>query len=188
MTDKVIFDNPWLKVKKSPHGYVFSERKGTDSVAVLLYRKIKNKFSNDGYNVEVLIRFQPLPVENAENISDKLPLFACPITGSIEKGISPVGAMVNEVEEEGGYDISSKNIIYRNHYFVGTQCNEIVYMFLVDVTDLMPEGAKGDGTYHESASYNKWYDLKTVEDFVFVNYSGLIILLQKLKEEINGNK
>ena len=194
MADKIIFDNPWLKVKQSPHGFVFAERKGKDSIAVLLYRRRMN-FPGRGNMIfrpnlcEFLVRHQPLAVKNAETLDDKMPLFQCPITGTIEddpsqnRAVTLFETVLNEAQEEAGYDLSNSLIEPCGKYYAGTQCNETVHMFLVDVTGVTPTKIEGDGSYFEGVSFNKWETFDSIEK---VNYSGLIILLQKLKDRLNS--
>ena len=58
--EETVYDGGWLKVKKTPRGYLYAERKGRDSIAVLLYRFRKSP----GFLpvIEVFVRMQPLPV------------------------------------------------------------------------------------------------------------------------------
>ena len=179
MTDKIIFDNPWLKVKESPHGYIFSERKGVDSIAILAYTKMGN-------DIEILTRFQPLPFKNAENKEDTLPLFCCPITGSIDKGDTADDSAIKEMKEEAGYEITKDQLTYLGYYIVGTQTNEAVHMYIIDVTNLEPAETSSDGTYHESVSENFWHKLDFIENNC--EYAGLVILINKLKKYLEDNK
>ena len=173
--EKVVFDAKWIKVKQTPKGYFFSERKGTDSVAVLLYRQVE--FSNI---IEVLVRMQPLPVENAQTNDDAdIPkLFQCPITGGMEEGYMPLQIAIKECEEEAGYILNEQVVRSIGKYYVGTQTNEVVHMYIANVTSFAPRDIKGDGTYFESISKNVWMNLNMVLN---ADYSGLNIIANKLQ-------
>lgn len=176
--ETIVFDGKWLKVKKTPKGYFFSERKGINSIAVLLYRKI---IKNSREYLEVLVRLQPLPIDNSQSNDDKeIPkLFECPITGSLEEGISSIGQTRIEVMEEAGYDIPEGGFKYVGEYYVGTQTNEKVFMYIVNVDTVGTERVDigGDGSYFESISKNEWKNIFEVLD---AKYSGLNIITNKL--------
>lgn len=185
--EKVILDLDWIKVKKTPKGYYFSERKGVDSIAVLLYRKVENKHDHDPecrceneFDLEVLVRRQPLPILNSQSNDneDLPPLFKCPITGGIEYGDSPIQTIVKEIEEEAGYVVYERDLKLLGDYYVGTQTNEVVY---IATCEIKPETGKkkieGDGSYFESISKNEWIPLT---DLLDTEYSGLNILANKL--------
>jgi hypothetical protein len=175
--EKIVFDSEWLKVKQTPKGYYFSERKGVDSIAVLLYRKINQ---DDHQILEVLVRMQALPIEKTQSDDDKeIPkLYRCPITGGLEEYVSVINQVRIETREEAGYDISEEGFLYMGEYYVGTQTNEKVYMYIAEIhqgTETI--GIKGDGSYFESISKNEWIDIEKVLD---AKYSGLFIIANKL--------
>lgn len=177
---KVLFKNDWIQVRESKDKFFFLRRKGKNSVAVLLYR--------DG---EVLARYQPMCAVEVEGESTNR-LAPCPITGSVEENDSYLNTAIREAKEEAGYDISSR-IESTGSYIVSTQCDEICYTFIADVSSLVPEEAKGDGGYHESISYNKWVKVEDVPKLENV-YGGLLILVNQvlakrsLSESIDPNK
>ena len=147
--EQVIFETPWIKVKRTPRGFDFLERKGRDSVAIALVRI--NAKGED----EVLIRYQPLCVHNVD-IDDEQHLYPCLITGGMEDGEHPADCAIREIEEETGYKVNYKDLIWLTTYIVGTQTNESVYLYFVDVTNHQPKEAKQDGSYFESVSKNNW--------------------------------
>jgi hypothetical protein len=51
---KYLYQNKWVSLKETERGFVYGERKNTNSTATLLYRLIKGKY-------EFLLRYQPLP-------------------------------------------------------------------------------------------------------------------------------
>ncbi|BAY44372.1 putative NUDIX hydrolase [Scytonema sp. HK-05] len=147
-TDETIFTTNWVTVKKTPRGFDYLERKGKDSVAVFLLRR--NDVSPVIY--EVLIRQLPLCIDSTE-FDGQMKLFPCPITGALDEGESPEEAAIREVYEEAGFSVK---VLSLGKYIVGTQTNEICYMYYADVTGIEPDIAQQDGTYHESISKNEW--------------------------------
>ena len=148
-TDRVIFGTQWVAVKESPRGFQYLERKGKDSVAVFLLRKSGE--SPERY--DVLVRQQHLCIDNRE-VDGRFSLFPCPITGALDEGESPEAAAQREVYEETGYKVQLSPL---DQYIVGTQVNEICYMYYADVTGMEPDVAQQDGTYMESIGENEWH-------------------------------
>lgn len=170
-TDRIIFQTRWITVKESPRGFQFLERKGKDSVAIFLLRKNGN---NSG-RYEVLVRQQPLCINNIE-ANGMLKLFPCPITGAIDEGELPEEAAIREVYEEAGYKVQ---VLSLGKYIVGTQTNEVCHLFYANVTEMEPDEAPQDGSYHESISKNEWYSFESLETF---DYSACQIGYFKLRE------
>ena len=169
MPDEILYDAGWMKLKKTKNDFIFSERKGVDSVAVLLYRHSRK---GDSIELEVLIRKQPLPIEN-----ERMDLFSCPITGQIEEGRDLIDVAVGEIKEEGGYIVDPVDVVSVGKYIVGTQTNEVVSMFICNVTEKDIVEIEGDGSFHESISHNEWHSL----DYgLSAEYSGLYIIAHKL--------
>jgi len=179
--DKEIFKTKWVKVIETPKGFQFLERRNKDSVAIFITRQ-----SLDDY--EILVRYQPMPLDN----TDHQKLYPCPVTGSLEKDPNEIGDIEltkeifetarREVLEETGYDVPTLN--YIGKYIVGTQTNETVYMFHVDVTGLIPSDPEGDGGYHESISKNIWEPFDNLRDF---DYSACKIGWSLLKDILNNS-
>lgn len=173
IAEKVLFSSHHLAVKETPRGFQYLERRGKDSIGIFLVRKIHGELN--GY--EVLIRMQPLCINNAE-IDGNQTLYACPLTGSVEPGETPEAAAIRETLEESGYPIELNALNKIGRYIVGTQTNEICYLFFSDVTDINPELATQDGTYFESVSINKWEPLEYLKE---CDYAGCQLGYYKLK-------
>jgi 8-oxo-dGTP diphosphatase len=159
---------PFIEIRCSePVPFYFARRKGKDSIGVLLFNSLTG---------EVLIRYQPLV--HLED-GDGKGTFPCPLTGSMELDESPETCALREVYEESGYTIYKEELISLGAYIVGTQTDEIVYLYAADVLNLEAEEPEGDGTFHEGISTNVWmsYD----EALAVAEYSGLIIALFRLK-------
>lgn len=159
-TDQIIFQTEWITVKESVQGFHYSERRGKDSVAVFLLRKS----SAEPQQYEVLIRQQHLCIDNSE-VDGKLNLFPCPITGALDEAESPETAAVRETYEETGYRVQ---VLQCGKYIVGTQTNEICYLYYADVTDEKPDPAQQDGTYLESIARNEWHPFEEMKDYEYV--------------------
>jgi len=171
-TDKVIFKTEWIVIKESPRGIQFLERKGKDSVAVFLIRKsVEN---SDKY--EVLVRQQHLCIDNRE-VDGRFRLFPCPVTGALDEGESPDAAAKREVYEETGYQVQVSPL---GHYIVGTQVNEICYLYYADVTGMEPDTAQQDGTYMESIARNEWHPFEYLESCEFSASQIGYLKLQKI--------
>lgn len=157
--DKVIFSTRWITVKESPRGFQYLERKGKDSVAVFLLRNS----GGEPEQCEVLIRKQHLCIDNRE-IDGKFRLFPCPVTGALEDGELPEATAQREVYEETGYRVEASPM---GQYIVGTQVNEICYLYYADVTNMKPDVPQQNGTYLESIAQNEWHPFKYLESCDF---------------------
>lgn len=147
--DKLLYFNEWVSLYQAKNGFVYADRKGTNSVAVLAFRKIKNEY-------EFLIRYQPLAA-----IDKETKLFPCCITGSIDKNLSYEDIALEELYEEGGIKTKDyKRIIKTTSFISSTQLSEITYVYLIDVTNLKQNKANGDGSYYEKISHVKWVKQK----------------------------
>lgn len=154
--DKTLFKTSWLTVKQTPKGFYYSERKGRDSVAIFLIRET----NTNPRSYEVLIRQQPLCIQNA-GLDDELKLYPCPITGGIDEGETPEEAAIREVHEESGFSVQ---VLPLGKYIVGTQTNEICYLYYADVTGQEPEIPQQDGSFFEAISKNEWYPLEYLNE------------------------
>lgn len=169
--DRIIFSAQWIVVKESPRGFQYLERKGKDSVAVFLLKRSGEKPEQ----YEVLIRQQHLCIDNQE-VDGKFRLFPCPVTGALEEGESPEAAAKREVYEETGYRVQASPM---GQYIVGTQVNEICYLYYADVTNMKPDVAQQDGTYMESIAKNEWHSFEYLES---CDFSACQIGYLKLRE------
>jgi 8-oxo-dGTP diphosphatase len=158
--DRTIFQTEWITVKESAQGFHYFERKGRDSVAVFLLRKS----STAPKKYEVLIRQQHLCIDNSE-VDGRLNLFPCPITGALDEVESPEEAAVRETYEETGYRV---RLLPFGRYIVGTQTNEICYLYYADVTKERPDLAQQDGTYLESIARNEWHPFEDMKDYEYI--------------------
>jgi 8-oxo-dGTP pyrophosphatase MutT (NUDIX family) len=158
--DRIIFQTQWIAVKESLRGFQYLERKGKDSVAVFLLRRCRVNLQQ----YEVLIRQQHLCLDNWE-VDGTLALFPCPITGALEEGESPEAAAMRETYEESGYRVQVQSF---GKYIVGTQVNEICYLYYADVTGIEPDAAQQDGTYLESIGRNEWHPFEYLKDCDYV--------------------
>lgn len=170
-TDRIIFQAKWIAVKESPRGFQYLERKGKNSVAVFLLRKT----SENPLQYDVLIRQQHLCLDNRE-VDGVFKLFPCPITGALEEGESPEAAAMRETDEETGYQVPVQPF---GQYIVGTQVNEICYLYYADVTGIEPGVALQDGTYMESIGRNEWHPFEYLKE---CDYAACQIGYAKLRD------
>lgn len=175
--DRVIFSTQWIAVKESPRGFQYLERKGKDSVAVFLLRRSSENLKQ----YEVLIRQQHLCVDNRE-VDGRFRLFPCPVTGALNEGETPAAAAKREVYEETGYRVQ---VLPLGQYIVGTQVNEICYLYYADVKGMEPDVAQQDGTYMESIAHNEWHPFQYLESCDYSACQVGYLKLQKILFKIN---
>jgi len=151
---KALKKTKYLSLYKTEQGFIYSERRNVNSVAVLCYKRVKGK-------VMFLIRMQPLPQVNTYKFSKWDTLYPCPITGSMEKNKTPLEVAINEIYEEANLIASKKNLKASSLNVATTQMNETVFNYLFDVTNCKKVNKKqGDGSIFESVSKNVWVDEK----------------------------
>lgn len=156
MPEKVVYESPggWVQIIETPNKFYYLRRKNRDSVAVFLIRR-----SNGVEPWEVLIRKQPLPLNNPEP-GQPMTLFPCPITGGFDSAEEqPAACAKREALEEAGYRLGVEELSLLGGYIVGTQTDERVYMLWADVSNIEPEAAEQDGTFFEAVSKNEWMPL-----------------------------
>jgi 8-oxo-dGTP diphosphatase len=180
--DKTIFSTKWIAVKETPRKFYYLERKGKDSVAIFLLRGTAGATVRSTLfeQLEVLVRFQPLCIDNP-TLDEEMLLHPCPVTGGMEVGENYLDCSLRETLEETGYRLDTLEPM--GHYITGTQSNEIVYLFWGDVTDIEPEVATQDGSVFEAVSKNEWKAIAFLKD---CQYSGCLIGYLKLAEILNG--
>lgn len=160
MKTKQLFKTKYLSLYKTKQGFIYAQRRNFNSTASLC-------FMRKGKEIFFLIRFQPLPIVNTIKNLKWNDLFACPITGSMEKKQIPLQNAINEVYEEGNLKISKKNLVDFSSNVATTQMNEIVFNFLFDVTGLRQLNKKqGDGSIFEEISSCRWLTYKEVKNIV----------------------
>ena len=113
-----VADAKFLKLKRivdednNVNGYVFAERKGIDSVAFIGY--------NMGDGHFLLNREYTPPTGDF-----KLRAFG----GSLDKSISKIEIVQDEILEEAGFNIDKESIYNVGRAFVSTQMNQFVYLY-----------------------------------------------------------
>lgn len=146
---EVLFDNPWLKVKKN-NNFIYSERKGVDSVAFVLIAIN----ASDERRIGLIHEFK-----------DPLGRFlTSAFGGSIddEKYHSDLRNLVkDEALEESGFDVENKSIDYHGKVMVSTQSNQFCHLFSVEVDKLL-QGEKTTTNPTELAASVTWITMKDV--------------------------
>ncbi|EFF41691.1 hydrolase, NUDIX family [Mycoplasmopsis alligatoris A21JP2] len=156
---------------ESKHGFIYCQRKGINSIAALVYKKIKNQ-------TYFLVRYQPLP-EIADKKSDFEP-YPCAITGTIEPNQTPLECALKEVFEEASIVVTKNNLVTQNKYIATTQSNETVFNFLLEVdSDTEQSNQNCDNSIFELNSFNKWITLEDLQKIVKneLHHSSLAELL-----------
>jgi 8-oxo-dGTP pyrophosphatase MutT (NUDIX family) len=161
---KVIAESPgkWVSLVTDDEGRFFwSRRKGQDSISVVIVRKD----SKDRLEVLIHQEFNPAHVHYRD-------LNYGAIGGSIDKDKDLVDIAVEEVREEGGFDVTREQMVYCGKFACTTQSDEHVHCYVVDVTgmeELELELEPGEIRYQHDNAWKLYSDdLLDLEDPRFV--------------------
>ena len=144
-TETIIFQTPgdkkFLKVIRKgtdeSNYYYFSERNGRDSIAFILFD------SNTGF-------YTLLKQFSTSTHSWVIGAF----TGSLDKPNSSVlDILIDEVREEAGYIIDSSDAQYLGLVPVGSQTNEQVHLYIIDVSDLIQGDIEPENLWEENTEF-----------------------------------
>jgi 8-oxo-dGTP pyrophosphatase MutT (NUDIX family) len=162
---EVIFEHPYIKVK-SNKGYVYSERKGVDSVAFIL---LANNAS-DERRVGLIREFKP-PLDD---------FIITAFGGSVEnKGQDLRKLVISEVMEEAGFSVSESDVHAYGRVLVSTQSNQMCYLFAVEV-DKMKQGERTTTDPLEKKSSVVWITLP--EAIKLEDWKAPTIITKRLAE------
>ena len=156
---KVLFDSPFLQLRSiedsekgiKPYYYKHVKLYNGSVIAILPYRYTNYPL---GFNKEFLLINEMRPAWSIDK------LISASLTGGVEKGSYPEATAVKELKEEAGYTVEESNLEYLGTTYSAKASDTIVHLFAVDVTDLVPELIKGDGTGLESMSKPIWVTVK----------------------------
>ncbi len=166
----ILFDNPWMKVKRTK-GFVYSERKGVDSVAFVLIATN----AADERRIGLIHEYK-----------DPLGRFVTSaFGGSIddEKYHNDLRVLVkDEVIEESGFDVEFDSITYHGKVMVSTQSNQFCHLFSVEVNKLL-QGEKTTTNAVELLSAVTWVTMKDVRDLE--DWKAQAIILRRMMAQ-NG--
>lgn len=146
----------FLTFKKTKEGYEYAERKGKDSVAFVLY---------DTQRQLVCLRNEYKPPIEAWVLGA--------FGGSLDKKLSPLEIVREEVKEESGY--TAKKITFVGKYFVSTQMNQFCYLYAVEV-DSTKVVKPSTRDVLESLSHNQWEQHDALRDRFYECWKATIIL------------
>jgi 8-oxo-dGTP pyrophosphatase MutT (NUDIX family) len=164
-TAKELFSTPkdFLKIKKAPnHNFYYTERKGIDSVSIVLIDKVSRK-------IGLTMESKP-PFSERENVPLAFKLTA--LGGSLFDMVGTeeylkmsfedqlevaTKTAIKEVQEEAGYECVK--IHFCGRVVFNSMSNEYVYLFLAEVD--ASEDAKPDPQNHlESLAKIEWVDIE----------------------------
>lgn len=131
---------PWIRVFQTHDGFYYASRPGHMSVAFILIDQDKKSFG--------LIECMHVPTHKKAVRA---------FTGSMDvpPGITAQQVCQMEVKEESGYSVTSLDITGIGSYEVGHQTDEIVWLFVVDVTGKIP-GEPIPDDFREAAQRVVW--------------------------------
>ena len=167
---ELLFDNPWLKVKKAG-GFIYSERKGVDSIAFVLIAIN----AADERRIGLIHEYKD-PIGR---------FLTTAFGGSIdnEKYHKDLKVLVkDEVIEESGFDVSFDNINYHGKAMVSTQSNQFCHLFSVEV-DKLKQGERTTTNATELLSKVTWLTMKDINQLE--DWKAQAIILRRMMSK-NG--
>jgi len=159
---KVLYKNRWVEVHELSHvmpdGSVnpyTSVKDGTGaSVAVMPFRYVKRSLRDPV--IEVLLRREIVPPWLVDS-GDPEERILSSLTGMMDhEGENPVDTAVREVYEESGYRVTSDDMLSLGTVHLSKVLESRTHLFAVDVTDLIPDEAPGDGAGFEEWAESVW--------------------------------
>jgi len=170
--EKVLFKNKWVSVIKKDF-YIFARHDWCNSlgVALLPYRK---KATGE---YEYLGRFEIFHAHGEE-------VELCAITGGYDKaGESFADCAARELKEEGGYLVSSDQLVELGTSKPSKASDSTLHLFAVELNEQTPyETPTGDGTIAEEGSYAKWL---TKKELLASNDPNLLAMLIRLEDKLS---
>ncbi len=140
---RMLNGEPFIVIKKARGFYEYAQRGGVDSIAFILYDGAKDKYG--------LIKESKPPLDELAGTKIKM---ITAFGGSLDVyGAAHKFICMEEVLEESGYKVPSKNIECIGHTMVSTQMSERCYGYFVDVTGLTPGKTEADEVEKESILY-----------------------------------
>lgn len=118
--------------------YYYTERFGRDSVAFLLWDRVK------GYGI---LKSYSSPYKG---------FISGAFTGSLDKPVSKEQIVIEEVQEEAGYTIQESEIQFLGSARVGSNTNETVYLYVINVNDLEQNKKQPENDF-EANTEIQWY-------------------------------
>jgi hypothetical protein len=167
---EILFDNPWLKVKKAG-GFIYSERKGVDSIAFILIAIN----ANDERRIGLINEYK-----------DPIKRFATTaFGGSIDdiKYHDDLRLLVkDEAMEESGFNVENKDIYYYGKVIVSTQSNQFCHLFAIEV-DKLSQTERTTENPTELLSDVKWISIKEAQHLE--DWKAQAIILRRMMSK-NG--
>ena len=147
--DTLVFDSKFLKVysTRKDGGFYYAERLGKDSVAFVLVSKDKD---------------DKMPFGLITEFKDPIDKFLTTgFGGSMDKDVSKIQLVKEEVIEESGFDVEEKDIHYVGRVLCSTQMNQFVYLYYVDV-DKSKQGEKTTDNPSEKKAKIVWVNKEII--------------------------
>lgn len=159
MKDKILFEDEYLSLHQADGWYTYAHMSRTEpsvdgsgqGVAILVYTR-----DTDGRVDKVLGRFENCLPHKSEADG------CTSITGGVDKGSTPLLAVIHELYEEAGYKDDSGSRMDLHIQTLGSvrlskQEDSIWHLFAFDATGkTRREESVGDGTKGEEGAYCAW--------------------------------
>lgn len=164
MIEETLFQNEWVSLKKivepekGVRGYVYSHETRCLGIiiSILPFRIIKTPRSFGLPDYEFLLREGLTPCWSMDK------KIVSTITGGFEGHhshkitISSRNDAVRELEEEAGYVVNKKDLIFLGNCYASKSSDTKYVLFTVDLTGLNPGKAEGDGSMLEKQATTRW--------------------------------
>ena len=155
--NKLRFKSKWLKVYETPTGFFFAERKGIDSVAFILIDSERDQIGlvSEGKepvgNIKMITAFGG-SIDDVDKRQDQKYLLE---------------TVIKEVEEEAGFYVKPKDVIYCGKVLCSTQMNQFVHLFTVHVKrdEQKEKTSKDPREFSSFVSWLKPEQLTILEDW-----------------------
>ena len=180
MNIETLYKNKWLSlinmidVENGVHGYVYSHETRCQGkiIATLPYRK------DEKGEFEYLLRNEITPCWGMQSEISS-------ITGGTEKGKTIKQITVEELKEEGGYEVSEDDLESLGICYGTKSCDTIYHLFTVDLTWKRKGEAVGDGSELEKKDNCFWTSniYESNDPILYVLWKRLndCLLVEKLK-------
>lgn len=194
-SEAILFKTPGNFIQiKSSGGYYYAERKGMDSVAFVLYDSSKTACYGLVHELKdpLCFRFKKTMFLTTAfgGSNDGIPLEQYIGLSIKERHKHFEDLVIQEVEEESGFTVSSKHISFMGEYFVSTQMNQFCYCYLVNVT---PGNGSSQGKARpqdavEAMSSVKWLTEDQVFEEESKDWKSQVIVAKHMRHLLVSNQ
>lgn len=149
--DPILFDSPWLQIKKRDDWYIYSHSPKSNGKGVVVLG-----YDFSGSTKRFLARIENCPVHLYNYDSNK---GVTSLSGMIEPNTTSLDTAAKELYEEAGISIPIGKFIFLGISFGSKASDYCDYLYAVDLAGHNPIATPvGDGTQGEDGSFCIWMD------------------------------